>query len=301
MHKAIDAIARKIMFTESEWNPKVAIGRIVAATIPDRALHLFKKRYYGYLLSRMPDDWQDKDAVVVKHLVSSGDSVIDIGASIGGYTRYLSKLVGNSGRVYSFEPYPPTHEYLQHNVTQLKLGNVQVFDCALSDKQGQASIVIPRYRWGTECHYDATLESGYAASDCRRVDVAVSTLDCMFARVNERISFVKCDVNYHELQCVRGGSQLLERSKPAWLIEVLPDPDVRGSRAAQLFDLLGEYGYTAYWFDGSHLLGRKPGERSQNYFFLTAQHLMQLPAGLLVRDRCSMNTRETDSLLSPQA
>jgi FkbM family methyltransferase len=287
MHRAINAIGRKFMSTESEWNPKVVLGRAMVAVLPESALHRVKKTYYAYLLSHLPEDWQERDTALVRHLVGAGDSVIDIGASIGEYTKFLSDLVGPSGRVFSFEPNPPIYDFLAHNVKKLKLGNVELFDSALSDKKGTASIAIPRYRWGSECHYDATLEAKRAHPDCRRFEVTVSTLDSFFADRPERIAFVKCDVNYHELACLRGALQTLRRSTPAILIEILPNPDKPGGPAAQVFELLEQNGYQAYWFDGEGLRKRQRGERSQNYFFLTREHVGKLPDGLVCRGKHS--------------
>jgi FkbM family methyltransferase len=283
MHKAINAIGRKFMSTESEWNPKVFLGRAIVAVLPESVLHQAKKHYYAYLLSHTPEDWQERDTGVVRHFVNAGDNVIDIGASIGGYTKFLSEMVGPAGRVFSFEPNPPIYDYLSHNVKKLKLGNVELFDSALSDAEGTASIAIPRYRWGSECHYDATLEAKRANPDCRRVEVRVNILDSFFANRREEITFVKCDVNYHELACLRGGLETLRRSKPAILIEILPDPDKPGSQAAQVFTLLESLGYQGFWFDGEELRQRQCGERSQNYFFLTPEHVDKLPSNLLKR------------------
>jgi FkbM family methyltransferase len=269
------------MSAESEWNPKVFLGRIIVAVLPEGVLHTAKKIYYAYLLSHAPEDWQERDTALVKHLVADGDDVIDIGASIGGYTKFLSQIVGPSGRVFSFEPNPPIHDYLSHNVTKLKLENVQLFDSALSDAKGTASIAIPRYRWGSECHYDATLEVKRANADCRRVEVAVNTLDSFFSDRAEKIAFIKCDVNYHELACLRGAMGTLRRAKPAILIEILPNPDKPASQAAKAFELLEGLGYKAYWFDGGELRQRQRGERSQNYFFLTPAHVDKLPAHMV--------------------
>jgi FkbM family methyltransferase len=282
MHKAISSIGRRFMSTESEWNPKIALGRAMVAVLPEGAIHRVRKSYYAYLLSHLPDDWQERDTTIVRHLVSAGGRVLDIGASIGEYTKFLSDLVGPSGRVYSFEPNPPIFEYLSHNVKKLKLGNVQLCNAALSDTTGTAHIAIPRYRWGSECHYDATLETGRAGSDCRQVDVPVDTLDSFFAERHEEISFIKCDVNYHELACLRGGLQTLRRCKPAILIEILRDPDKSGGQAARVFELLAQNGYGGYWFDGTKLRQRRRGERSQNYFFLQCAHVSALPSHVRV-------------------
>lgn len=278
MFRRLSGLGKKLMLTESEWNPKVMVGRAIVAILPEATVHRVKKSYYSYLLKNAPEDWQETDAAIVRRLVHTGDRVIDIGASIGGYTKFLSRLVGNSGHVYSFEPNPPIYDFLTYNVEKLGLDNVTLYDVALSDAAGFAEIVIPRYRWGSECHYDATLEKNRAAPDCKRVQVQVKTLDTLFASGRERISFIKCDVNYHELACVCGALQTIRHSKPAILIEVLPDPDEAGSSAAQLFELMREIGYEPYCFDGSQLHKRRSRERSQNYFFLTHAHLNALAA-----------------------
>ena len=281
MHKAIDAISRKFMLTESEWNPKVMLGRAIVAVLPEKSLHRLKKAYYAYLLTHIPEGWAESDTVFVKSLVRRGDIVMDIGASIGGYTKFLSEIVGPSGRVYSFEPNPPIFDFLSHNVRKLRLPNVELFKTALSDKKGSANIVIPQYRWGSECHYDATLEQQSADADCRRVETAVDTLDSIFADRGEKIAFIKCDVNNHELSFLRGGLHTIRRSKPAMLIEILADPDQAGMPAALVFELLAQENYQGYWFDGEALHKRKRGQRSQNYFFLTPDHLNVLPSNVL--------------------
>jgi len=284
MFNMMASVARKVMSTESEWNPKVFLGRFIAALLPETVLHRLKRRYYSYLLANMPDSWHEADSSVVRHLVRAGDSVLDIGASIGGYTRILSEMVGPSGHVYSFEPNPPIYEYLSYNVSRMELMNVHLHDCALSDTAGTARIVIPRYRWGSECHYDATLEANRAGVECRHVDVSVRTLDSVLQGCpGQRISFLKCDVNYHELACLRGAMETLRNSKPAILIEILPNPDRVGGPASAVFELLTELGYTAYWFDGQALHKRQIGERSQNYFFLMPESARLLPSRLFTR------------------
>jgi FkbM family methyltransferase len=281
---ALSALGRRFMFTESEWNPKVLMGRVLTALLPTKTLHSLKKSYYCLLLRHLDDSWQERDAVLLKYLVHPGDCVLDIGASIGGFTKLLSRIVGSQGRVYSFEPNPTTYDFLAYNVLRLGLDNVEPFQCALSDAEGTLRMTIPHYRWGSECHYDATLENGSGDPDCRKIPVRATTMDAIFAAETDRIVFIKCDVNYHELACLVGGLQTLSRFRPALLIEILPNPDRIGSPAARVFDLLSGTGYCAYWFDGHQLRKRQIGERSQNYFFLTDEHVRALPSELLFRN-----------------
>ena len=173
-------LIQKLLATESEWNPKVALTRALVSILPDQWLFTVKKFYYP-LLMRYAGDTGESDVLIVDHLVSPGDHVLDIGASIGGYTKHLSDLVGPSGCVYSFEPLPPTFDLLSLCVKRVGLRNVKLFNYAISDAEGFADMVVPLYRWGTECYYDARIAAESEGSSLRRFRVPLRTVDSLFA------------------------------------------------------------------------------------------------------------------------
>lgn len=272
------SILRKLLSTESEWNPKVMIGRVAVRILPDSLLHRVKKNYYVYLMKHTPEDWIERDAIVVKHLISPGNSVLDIGANIGQYSRFLSRCVGPAGRVYAFEPIPQTFEFLSNNVRELGLSNVEPLNFALSDTEKTTTMVVPTYRWGTECWYDARVKTDKADPAWREIQVRSKRLDSFFDERGSAppITFVKCDANFHELSVLRGALRTVRASHPAMLIEVNPDPDDRSTTAFETFELLRAEGFRPFWFDGKRLIPRKPGQRSQNYFFLAPRHVTML-------------------------
>jgi predicted methyltransferase len=45
---------------------------------------------------------------VMRALVHSGDTVVDVGANIGWFTLHLAEQVGSTGSVLALEPVPPT-------------------------------------------------------------------------------------------------------------------------------------------------------------------------------------------------
>ena len=51
--------------------------------------------------------------VLFGNVIKRGMVVYDIGANVGFYTLLASKLAGDTGRVYSFEPFPGNIEYLK--------------------------------------------------------------------------------------------------------------------------------------------------------------------------------------------
>src|SRR5215469_11112259 len=83
-----------------------------------------QKSYYAYLIGHTSETWMERDAVVARKLISPGDTVLDIGANIGVYSRMLSRCVGPQGTVYAFEPIPHTFDFLSNNIRKLGLKNV---------------------------------------------------------------------------------------------------------------------------------------------------------------------------------
>lgn len=266
-------IINKLLSAESEWNPKVIVGRAVTPLLPERALNFIKKYYYAYLFTHTPDDYMEADAAAVQFFISPGDVVLDIGANLGFFSRLLVRLVGQKGQVYAFEPVPQIFDFLCHNVRKLKLHQIEPLPFALSDADRVDAMVIPTYRWGSECWYDARLKSSHPKKlnpNWRQIEVHCKTLDSFHL---PRISFIKCDANYHELAVLRGGIELIRKYHPAMLIEVNPNPDDPTTTAHETFALLAAEGYRVYCFREGKMLARQPGERSQNYFFLTAEHM----------------------------
>ncbi len=219
---------------------------------------------------------------VIKHLAASGDYVVDIGASIGNYTKYLSQLVGVHGRVYSIEPIPFSFSALCSNVKKLKLTNVEVMNYAMSDANGVVTMAVPLYESGGENFYQSKIVNGNDDSSLRRFKIGSRTLDSLLSELSHKISFIKCDVEGHELRCIQGAVKIIEDSKPAWFLEVWGYPGDTNSDAYDLFKILHEEGYEAWWFDGRKLhKGAKfkswyLTNQTENYFFLTVGHRERL-------------------------
>jgi FkbM family methyltransferase len=256
-------------------NTKAILKGLALRVLPDRMLQIVKKVHYARMLESLSED-DERDFRIINHLVSPGDWVVDIGANIGVYTKYLSELVGAEGRVYSVEPVPLTLDILVSNVRKLGFKNVETINCAISDFNGSVTMEVPLYQSGGENFYEARIVSENADNSLRRIRVQSRTIDSLFSDLDHHISFIKCDAEDHELKCVKGASGIIKKSKPAWLIEISGDPDDPGSAAYQTFRLLNQEGYEAFWFDGESLRKRSTGDGSVNYFFLSAKHLQAL-------------------------
>ncbi len=219
---------------------------------------------------------EEQDFIVVKRLIMPGSTAVDIGANVGTYTTFLSRLSGPSGHVFAVEPIPETFEVLCFAVKHLPLNNVSVMQFAVSDSIGKTSMAIPSYETGGRNYYQARIISTDAGQEAAFTNIPTQTLDALFLKHASEISFIKIDVEGHELAVIEGAAQLLASSSAAWLLELSSDPDDPASAAHRLCDIFVQAGYDMYWFDGKKLHRRGCTERSINYFFLKNEHLRQL-------------------------
>lgn len=254
---------------------KTTLKRLALSILPERILQVIKKIRYARTL-RSLSERDEMDFRVIRHLVNPGDYVVDIGANIGVYTKYLSELVGIDGCVYSIEPIPLTFDILLSNVKKLGLKNIEAINCAISDSNGSVIMEVPLYESGGENFYQAKIVCENTDNSLRRVRVKSKTIDSLFSELPQDISFIKCDVEGHEFRCTKGAIDIIKNSRPAWLIEISGDPDDLKSTAYETFKLLNKEDYEAFWFDGSSLNRRRMGDKSVNYFFLAPEHLHAL-------------------------
>jgi hypothetical protein len=73
-------------------------------------------------------------------LIKPGMTVIDIGANQGLYSLLFSRLVSDSGRVFSFEPDPILFDALQRNIILNSAENIQAFPVALGSSEARMTL-----------------------------------------------------------------------------------------------------------------------------------------------------------------
>jgi FkbM family methyltransferase len=245
--------------------------KLALRLLPNGVLHFAKIIHYARVLRRVSEN-DEPDLRVLKFLVEPGQCVADIGANIGVYTKYLSEYTGASGRVISIEPIPPTFDILRSNIQKLGLKNVELKNCAVSDVDGEVKMQVPKYDSGGDNFYGAHITTQGPANCTISYVVPTTSVDALLSTAGE-VAFIKCDVEGHELNCIRGAKNTIDRCKPAWLIEISGNMDDERSSSYQTHRILKKGGYSAYWFDGVTLKPRRTHTHSVNYFFLTESQL----------------------------
>jgi FkbM family methyltransferase len=225
---------------------------------------------------------------VMKALIHLHDVVIDLGSNFGWYSKFFSDIVGFQGKVFCIEPVPSSFDILNYTVNKLNLQNVVPIQCAMSDANGMKTMVIPIYNDSfEENHFEAKIVDSNFIPQEHTIVVKTTTLDTFFSNFHKKISFIKCDVEGHQLPCIKGAIGVIKESKPAWLIEVWGDPDEIGTPSYETFRVMNEFGYISFLTDGDRLVYRHQGKRSSNfdYFFLQRNHIQELRRlGLIEND-----------------
>jgi len=153
----------------------------------------------------------------IKRMLADGMRVIDIGANIGYYALIEASLVGNSGKVYAFEPDPKNFELLTHNVELNSYSNrVELHNLAVGNYIGDSLLeVTDQFNL-----HKIMLEKPGHKSKKNCIKVQMITLDHFFK--NEHVDFVRMDVEGFEYYILQGMHSILQEKKLKMFIEVHP-------------------------------------------------------------------------------
>ena len=180
-------------------------------------------------------EFEPMETSIVKKMVKPGDYVIDIGANIGYYTLIMAKLVGETGKVFAFEPDPENVELLKKNVEYNGYKNVVIFPYAVSDQEGAIKLYLSDTR-----HADNRI---YDFGDGRKsIDIKAVRVDDMIA---DRIDFIKMDIEGSEIGAIKGMKRILRDNNLSIISEFWPQGIKKFGYSAQEFlDILENLGYS---------------------------------------------------------
>lgn len=149
--------------------------------------------------------------------------VVDCGANIGNHTVFWSKYVK---KVYAIEPLPMNFEILKRNV-EANNCNAEIFNNLLSHKK--ESFI---------CKSNKKSLAATRFIKNKKGDFYSVTLDSI---INEKVDFIKIDVEGAELKVLKGAKRILSEDHPFLVIEIhyfdFDDMD------EQVLKELEQYGY----------------------------------------------------------
>ena len=174
---------------------------------------------------------------ILKKHVAKNAVVFDIGANIGYVSIAMSRLVGDNGKVFSFEAIPSTAERCRRNLEFNACDNVQLINKALSAECKKVEFRIPD---SGDTHPMASMvwHKNMANVVILEVDSIAIDLDEEFKSLTP--SFLKIDVEGAEGQVVLGMQHMISRCLPIIFIEC----SIAGRHI--VWDLLKSLNYKCY-------------------------------------------------------
>src|SRR5215216_2104855 len=173
----------------------VSLARDLGNKIYAHAFPIYRVCYGGFKA------YADRaERQLLRRTLFGGAVVVDAGANIGVHSRFLSRCVGPTGLVHSFEPSPENFRRLQ-SATR-KLSNVRLHRAAVGERTGVTKLYVSDKLNVDHRTYPGEGESRGA------LDVEIITLDEYF-KPGERVDLIKMDIQGYELQALRGANRVL--------------------------------------------------------------------------------------------
>jgi FkbM family methyltransferase len=139
--------------------------------------------------------------------------IVDVGAYLGVYS-LVAAAVNPRARVFGFEPVSRSHEMFSANCALNSLG-VKAVRAAVGDRDGVAALFFGN---------DPVMASLGGSDGCEKEQVPICTLRAFLGEQGlERVDLLKIDVETFEPSVIAGLGDLLERCRPAMIVEVLSD------------------------------------------------------------------------------
>jgi FkbM family methyltransferase len=207
--------------------------------------YFLKDEYVGRSV-RVYGEYGPDETEKILELRGSG-LFLDVGANIGCISQ---AVLASGGRVMAFEPQREVYEVMARNLAYAGSG-WEAMNVAVGSAEGTAKMEVLDYSVKNNI---GGLGLGAGSNPWGRYrEVPVVTLDGL--GLEERVSFIKIDVEGYELEVLRGAVELIKRDKPVLYVE-----NDRADKSAALKRFISEE--LGYWFE-SH---DPPLFRANNFF-----------------------------------
>lgn len=210
--------------------------------------------------------------------VRSGDTILDIGANIGGYT-HLFRANCPDSPIHAFEPIPSVFAELA-----ARYADAPAISCWKLGVGARCEIVsgVAVHEAWTINRPGETTRGRNATYGGDTFDMTVTTVDAFllgWPQARDRVRAIKIDTDGYDFRVLQGAHETIRRCRPRILIEfgyLIADLDGVGS-IWNMLAWIGEMGYDVYDEHGA----RRPLSRLEYeswYPFRTTADFLLVPA-----------------------
>ena len=237
----------------------------------------FKKLLFTehFLLKRRLDraikNNYEKELLIIDKFENKNKSAIDVGVYRGVYSYEMSKY---SKIVHSFEPNPVIFKHINDNLKKISK-NIILYNYALSDKNGTLELKIPirNKKYGKDNFEEyylmgrATVHEKNKFQDYESFKINSKKIDDI--NFKNKISFIKIDVEGHEIEVIDGAKLTIKRNKPTLLVEI--EEQHSKKKVDESINYINKLGYKSFYYEKDSLKNTselKNFKLYNNYIFL---------------------------------
>ena len=142
---------------------------------------------------------------IIEKILKPEDVVLDIGGNIGYYSLMMSKMIGNHGKIFSFEPDEVSFSIFNKNVLENNLKNIKIYQLAATQENEKLKLFINKDNKGDNRIYESqSLNQDSIEIEGRRIDDILSE--------DTKVNFIKIDIQGSEFGAIKGMGKIIENN-----------------------------------------------------------------------------------------
>ena len=206
--------------------------------------YLFEKR-----IKRSIKNSDEKELQLLKNIIIPETDTIDIGVYRGVYSYEMAKY---SKMVHAFEPNPIIFKDIELNLGKI-IKNINLYNFALSDKENKVLLKVPiRNKNYDKSNYEEYFQMGRATIHEQNVMGDIETFEIKSKKLDNftfsnRISFIKIDVEGHEMSVIKGAENTIKQYKPTLLVEI--EEKHSKQKVLDSINYINSLGYESFYYD----------------------------------------------------
>jgi len=201
--------------------------------------------------------FEKKELEIFQLSLKNGSVMIDAGANIGLYSIIGSRIVGESGKVFSFEPSKANFNLFLKNIELNAIKNITPINMGLGNTIGESLILSQNFETGDAEKYILKVENkierpGNKLNGIQTTEtISLDTLDNFQIKNSiTKVDFLKIDVEGFEFYVLKGAEKLLRDNPDIIILFECADHLAKraGSSQKEVFTFLGNLGIDiVYW------------------------------------------------------
>ena len=149
---------------------------------------------------------------IITEKLEEGMICVDIGANIGYFATLESKNIGKRGKVIAIEPSPIALSYLEKNLKSQNFSKYKIYDCACYDYDTSVNFAIENYSNVSRIDDDSTFRA--VSKESKKIMISAKTLDSILLKNENKIDFIRMDVEGFELKVFEGAKNIIKKFHP---------------------------------------------------------------------------------------